>query len=133
MADKDSVFTKIIKGEIPSHKIYEDDKTLAFMDIHPIVDGHTLIVPKNQIEFVWDLPDEDYRAVMETTKIVANKLREVLPFSYVSERIVGTDVPHAHIQLIPFNDSRELTKQQDMDAVPDHDALANMAAKLKIN
>lgn len=129
----DSIFTKIIKGEIPCHKVYEDDKTIAFLDIHPIADGHTLIVPKKQIEFVWDLPDEDYQALMKTTKIVALKLRDTLPFTYVSERIVGVDVPHAHVQLIPFNNSDELRRQQDMSSEPDHEALAKIAEKLKIN
>ncbi|HMS23284.1 MAG TPA: HIT domain-containing protein [Candidatus Saccharibacteria bacterium] len=129
----DSIFTKIIKGEIPCHKVYEDDKTIAFLDIHPIADGHMLIVPKKQIEFVWDLSDKDYQAVMKTTKIVALRLREVLPFVYVSERIVGVDVPHAHVQLIPFNHSDELDRQQDMSSEPDHEKLANLAKKLKIN
>jgi len=128
----DSIFTRIIKGEIPAHKIYEDDKTLAFMDIHPVQAGHVLIIPKKQIEFVWDLPDEDYQAVMDTTKRVALHMREVLPPAYVHERIVGVDVPHAHVQLIPFTDPSELRHEQDMDAEPDHDALAKMAEKLRI-
>lgn len=129
----DSIFTKIIKGEIPCHKLYEDDKTIAFLDIHPVADGHTLIVPKKQIEFVWDLPDGDYQAVMKTTKMVALRLREVLPFTFVSERIVGVDVPHAHVQLIPFNHSDELSRQQDMSSEPDHEALAKIAERLKIS
>jgi histidine triad (HIT) family protein len=126
----DSIFTKIIKGEIPSHKIYEDDKTLAFLDIHPITEGHSLVIPKQEIEFVWDLPDDLYQAVMSTTKKVALRLKEVMGSKYVSERIVGIDVPHAHIQLIPFNDPKELHKQQGFNAEPDHTALAEIAKKL---
>ena len=128
----DSIFTKIIKGEIPCHKIYEDDRTLAFLDIHPLRPGHTLVVPKEQIEFVWDLPDELYDAVMDTAKKVALRLREVLSTKYISERITGVDVPHAHVQLIPFNDVSELAAQQDMASEPDHTALAQMAQKLAI-
>lgn len=128
----DSVFTKIIKGEIPSHKIYEDDKTLAFLDIHPLQPGHVLVIPKKEIEFVWDLPDDDYHAVMATTKKVALHMREVLPHTYVHERIVGTDVPHAHVQLIPFSNPEELAQEPDMEAEPDHDALAKMAEKLRM-
>ncbi len=128
----DSVFTKIIKGEIPSHKVYEDGKTLAFMDIHPVQPGHVLVIPKREVEFVWDLNDEDYRAVMATTKKVALHMREVLPHAYVHARIVGVDVPHAHVQLIPFTNSSELSKEPDMDAEPDHPALAKMAEKLRI-
>lgn len=127
---QDSIFTKIIKGEIPSHKIYEDDKTLAFLDIHPIQPGHTLIIPKKQIEFVWDLPDEDYLAVVATTKRVALHLREVLGAKYIGERIVGVDVPHAHVQLIPFNTVEEWHAHQDMDVEPDQTALAALAQRL---
>jgi histidine triad (HIT) family protein len=126
----DTIFTKIIKGEIPSHKVYEDDHTLAFLDIHPVQPGHTLIIPKKQIEFVWDLDNEDYKAVMDTAKKVARHLREVLGTKYVGERIVGVDVPHAHVQLIPFNTVAEFKAPQDMTAEPDHAALAAMAKKL---
>ena len=126
----DSIFTKIVNGEIPCHKIYEDERTLAFLDIHPLRPGHTLVIPKQQIEYVWDLPDELYQAVMMTTKKVALRLRGVLPEKYIHERIVGIDVPHAHVQLIPFNHSIELTKQQDMTSEPDHHALSVMASKL---
>lgn len=128
---EDSVFTKIVKGEIPCHKIYEDDLTLAFLDIHPIADGHTLVIPKQQIEWVWDLPDELYQAVMDTSKIVALRLRDVLPKPYVHMRIVGIDVPHAHVQLIPFSTGADLRVQQDMESEPDHDHLANLAKQLK--
>ena len=129
----DSIFTKIIKGEVPCHKIYEDDLTLVFLDIHPVQEGHILVVPKKQIEFVWDLPDEDYQAVMQTAKKVAKQLKKVLGVNYVGERIVGVDVPHAHVQLIPFNDVEEYKAAQDMSAEPDHVKLAEVAAKLKIN
>lgn len=126
----DSVFTKIIRGEIPCHKVYEDDKTLAFLDIHPVQPGHTLVVSKKQVQFVWDLPNEDYLAVMETVKKVALKIRDVMGSPYVSERIVGVDVPHAHVQLIPFSTISDLKVEQDMSAEPDHPALAAMAKKL---
>lgn len=126
----DSIFTKIIKGEIPCHKIYEDDKTLAFLDIHPVQPGHTLVIPKKQIEFVWDLPEADYQAVMATTLKVARRLREVLDTKYVGERIVGVDVPHAHVQIIPFNTVEELKAPQDMNAEPNHRVLTEMAKKL---
>lgn len=129
---EDTIFTKIIKGEIPCHKVYEDDLTLAFMDIHPVQPGHVLVIPKKQIEFVWDLPDEDYQAVMAVTKKVAKRLRQVLGTKYIGERIVGVDVPHAHVQLIPFNRSSELAAPQDMESEPDHEALAAMAEKLAI-
>lgn len=128
----DSIFSKIVKGEIPSHKIYEDDKTLAFLDIHPIQPGHTLVIPKKQVEFVWDLTDEDYAAVMATSKKVALNLREKLGVKFVGTMIIGVDVPHAHVQLIPFNTPAEYHAKQDMSADPDHDALAKLAEKLRM-
>lgn len=128
---QESIFTKIVNGEIPAHKVYEDELTLAFLDIHPVQPGHVLVIPKQQIEFVWDLPDDLYQAVMATTKKVALRMRQVLPAPYVHERIVGIDVPHAHVQLIPFATTAQLRVQQDMSAEPDHEALAAMAEKLK--
>jgi histidine triad (HIT) family protein len=126
----DSIFTKIIKGEIPSHKIYEDDKTYAFLDIHPVQPGHALVIPKTEVEFVWDLEDDDYQAVMAAAKKIARQMREILGVKYVGERIVGVDVPHAHVQLIPFDTVDQFKAPQDMTAEPDHAALAEMAKKL---
>lgn len=129
----DSIFTKIINGDIPSYKIYEDDKTLAFLDIHPVQQGHTLVIPKKQIEFVWDLPQGDYRALMNTAQKVALALRRKLPVNYVGSQIVGIDVPHAHIHLIPFNTAAQFRTIPDMNAEPDHAALAALAEKLRIS
>ena len=126
----DSIFTKIIRGEIPSHKVYEDDKTFAFLDIRPVQPGHTLVIPKSQVEFVWDLNNEDYQAVMATAKKVAQRLREYMSSPYVHLGIVGTDVPHAHLHLIPFRNSAELHGKPDMSAEPDHSVLAALAKKL---
>jgi histidine triad (HIT) family protein len=128
----DSIFTKIIKGEIPAHKVYEDDNTLAFLDIDPISEGHVLVVPKKEIEFVWDLEQVDYADLMETVRKVARRVREVVGKPYVSIRVVGTDVPHAHVHVIPFTTTKEL--HRDFDAAPnepDHAALAVLAEKLK--
>lgn len=127
---EDSIFTKIVKGEIPCHKVYEDEHTLAFLDIYPLTTGHTLVIPKKQVEFVWDLDDETYQAVMATAKKVAVQLREVIGTKYISERIVGVDVPHAHVQLIPFDDVSELKGEQDMSREPDHASLSELAHKL---
>lgn len=127
---EDSIFTKIINGEIPCHKIYEDELTLAFLDIHPVQPGHTLVIPKKQVEFVWDLPAEDYQALMATVQKVAQHLREVMSKPYVGEQIVGTDVPHAHVHLIPFATTKEYHNMPDKNAEPDHSDLAEMAKKL---
>jgi histidine triad (HIT) family protein len=129
---EDSIFSKIIKGEIPCHKVYEDARTFAFLDIHPVQPGHILVIPKEQIEFVWDLPDDLYQELMLTAKKLALHMREALGPKYVHERIVGTDVPHAHIHLIPFNETQELMNQPDENAEPDHKMLAEIAKKLKV-
>jgi histidine triad (HIT) family protein len=125
-----SIFTKIINGEIACHKVYEDDKTFAFLDIHPITEGHTLVIPKKQVEFVWDLDEEDYVALMDTVKKVALRLREVLPDKYIGERVVGVDVPHAHVHLLPFTKTSELSAEQRFDVEHDHAQLAELAAKI---
>jgi histidine triad (HIT) family protein len=126
----DSIFTKIIKGEIPSHKVYEDDKTFAFLDIHPKTPGHTLVIPKKQVEFLWDLEDEDYQAVMATAKKVALRIREILKAPYVGELVVGDEVPHAHVHIYPFSTLAESRRYPDPNTEPDHAALAEMAKKL---
>lgn len=125
----DTIFTKIVKGEVPSHKIYEDDKTFAFLDIHPAKPGHTLVVTKTQIDKFTDLPDEDYLALWKAVKKVSSKLLEVLKTDRIRLSIVGTDVPHVHVHLIPFNE-HDKSVSQDMDAEPDHDELAKIAKKL---
>ena len=127
---QESLFTQIIKGEIPAHKIYEDDDVLAFLDIHPIVPGHTLVIPKKQVEFIWDLPDEDYQKLTAAVRKVALHLRETLDVAYVGEKVVGTDVPHAHVHLIPFNRDTEYNRGPQETSDPDHEALAALAKKL---
>lgn len=126
---EDSIFTKIVKGEIPSHKVYEDDKTLAFLSIYPSVKGHTLVIPKVQVDSLWSLSDADYNAVMDTTKRVAERLKEVLGSDRVGVKVIGIDVPHAHVHLIPFNTADEYYAKETTDE-PDHAALAKLAAEL---
>lgn len=128
-----TIFQKIIDGEIPSHKVYENEKVLAFLDIHPANPGHTLVIPKNPTEFVWDLPEDDYHALMTVSKKLALHLRQTLPYNYVHMGIVGIDVPHAHVHLIPFNDTADFHNPGRMQKEPDHEALAEMAQKLRIS
>ena len=99
-----SVFTKIINGEIPCYKIYEDDKTIAFLDIHPETKGHTLVIPKNEVDKIYDLPEEDYVALMDTVKKLSKHMEEVFGVRTLW-KVVGTDVPHAHVHLVPFDET----------------------------
>lgn len=95
-----SVFTKIIQGEIPCYKIYEDERTLAFLDIAPEAEGHTLVVPKVEVDKIYDLDDADYEAVMRTVKKLAKHMEEVLG-ERMQIKIIGVDVPHAHVHILP--------------------------------
>lgn len=127
-----SIFTKIINGEIPSYKLYEDELTYAFLDIHPITPGHTLVIPRREVEFVWDLEPREYTALMATAQKVAVHLRNALAVPYVGEQIIGVDVPHAHVHLVPFTDVKEYRHVPDMSEQPDFEALAAMAEKLAL-
>ena len=97
-----SVFTKIINGEIPCYKIYEDDKTMAFLDINPETPGHTLVVPKKEVDKIYELEDEDYEALMATVKKLSVNMEKVLG-ARTLWKVIGTDVPHAHVHLLPFD------------------------------
>lgn len=127
---EDSIFTKIIKGEIPCYKIYEDDSTLAFLDIEPARYGHTLVVSKKQIDQYMDLPDEDYAALWQTVQMVARRLREVMKAERVAVSVVGTDVPHTHIHLIPFTPPEKHYKDATSPK-PSQAELAALAEKLR--
>ena len=127
---KDSIFTSIIKGEIPCHKVHEDEKTLAFMDIHPIQTGMVLVVPKTQVDHFMDLAEADYQALMATVQKVAQKMHQIFPDKRVGVQIEGLDVPHAHVKVFPFRTGEEFHAKQDMSKEPDHAALAKTAALL---
>ena len=99
-----SLFTRIINGEIPSHRVYEDELTYAFLDINPRRDGHTLVVPRRQVDYLFDLPEEDYAAVWATCSRVATALKAATGCRRVVVLVVGYEIAHAHVHLIPTND-----------------------------
>lgn len=98
-----SIFTKIIKGEIPSYRIAEDDKYYAFLDINPLAKGHTLVVPKTEVDYIFDVEDESLGGMMVFAKKVARAIDEVMDCKRVGIVVLGLEVPHAHIHLIPIN------------------------------
>ena len=98
-----SIFSKIIDGSIPCYMIAEDDSFLAFLDIQPLVEGHTLVIPKKEIDYVFDLDDETLKAMMVFSKMVAGKLQAVIPCDRIGVSVIGLEVPHAHIHLVPIN------------------------------
>ena len=112
-----SIFTKIVNGEIPAYKVAEDDRFLAFLDVFPSAKGHTLVIPKQQTDYIFDLDDELYLGLMAFAKKVAKAVEQAVPCKRIGVAVVGLEVPHAHIHLIPLN------KMQDM----------NFASKLKFS
>lgn len=98
-----SIFTKIIQGEIPSHKILEDDYHFAFLDIRPIKEGHTLVIPKREVDYIFDLEDSLLASLHVFSKKVAKAIEKAIPCTRIGMTVVGLEVPHTHIHLIPIN------------------------------
>jgi histidine triad (HIT) family protein len=128
-----SIFTKIINRELPAHIVYEDDRVIAFLTIRPLCDGHTLVVPKAQVDQIWDMDQADYDYLWETAKKIALHLREVFDCVRVGVVIKGFDVPHTHIHLIPVNSNEHV----DFDPYPapalaDEATLEAVAKKIRM-
>ena len=124
-----TIFSKIVKGEIPSYKVAENDRFYAFLDINPVAWGHTLVVPKQETDYIFDIDDEQLGEMMAFAKRVAAAIREVFPCRKVGMAVLGLEVPHAHIHLVP------LQKEGDMDfrhkiSDPDPARMAEIAAAL---
>lgn len=98
-----SIFSKIVSGEIPAYKVAENDRFLAFLDINPLVNGHTLVIPKKEVDYLFDIEDEEYLAMMAFAKKVAAGLRRAVPCKRIGVAVIGLEVPHAHIHLVPLN------------------------------
>lgn len=128
-----SIFTKIINGEIPAHKVYEDDLVLAFLDIQPSSKGHTLVVPKQEIDHFDNLPDELYQHLMLVSKRIAKQIKTVYSPLRVGMMVFGTEVPHAHVHLIPLYTGQEMAFVRESTGEPDHEKLAQVAKDLKIS
>ena len=125
-----SIFSKIIAGEIPSHKVYEDEVVFVFLDIHPINPGHLLVVPRQEVSHFDELDEDTYLHCMKIAQQLAKKLKRVLQPERVGLVIAGFDVPHVHIHVFPAHKASDIRSSQDMSAEPDNDALAEMAKKL---
>jgi len=98
-----SIFSKIVAGEIPCYKIAENDQYLAFLDVFPLKKGHTLIIPKKEVDYIFDLDDESYLGLMKFSKQVAIAIKQAIPCDRISMGVFGLEVPHAHVHLIPMN------------------------------
>ena len=127
-----SIFTKIVNGEIPCYKIAEDDNYLAFLDVNPNAVGHTLCIPKQEIDKIFDIEDELYLGLMKFSKKVAVALEKEVPCKRVGMAVIGLEVPHAHVHLIPLNNMDEMRFQQKVKLSPEEfqELAAKIAGKL---
>lgn len=103
-----SIFSRIIAGEIPCYKVAEDDRFFAFLDINPLAKGHTLVVPKQEVDYIFDLSDDDLAAMHVFAKRVALAIGKAFPCRKVGEAVLGLEVPHAHIHLVPMQSERDM-------------------------
>ena len=124
-----SVFSRIVAREIPAHILREDSQFLAFLDVRPIRDGHSLVIPKTEISDLFDLPDPLLSGLMCFAKPVAKAIQEVTQAARVGVAVVGLEVPHAHIHLVPIDDIHDLDFRRAHPA--EHDRLAAMAARIR--
>lgn len=103
-----TIFSRIIAGEIPCYKVAENEKFFAFLDINPLVKGHTLVVPKQEVDYIFDLSDEDLAAMHVFAKKTARAIEKAFPCKKVGEAVIGLEVPHAHIHLIPIQNESDM-------------------------
>ena len=103
-----TIFTKIINGEIPSYKVAEDDKHYAFLDINPVAPGHTLVVPKKEVDYIFKLDDQELADLNVFAKRVAAAMEKAMPCKRIGVTVIGLEVPHAHIHLIPINQESDM-------------------------
>ena len=108
-----SIFTKIINGEIPSYKVAEDENHYAFLDIFPTAKGHTLVVPKREVDNLFDLEEDEYLNLMKFARKIAKGMQSVIPCNRVGVTVIGLDVPHAHVHLIPINKVSDISFEKE--------------------
>jgi histidine triad (HIT) family protein len=125
----ETLFKKIIKGVLPSYKVAEDASCYAFLDINPNAKGHVLCVPKKAVDRLFDLPEAEYHQLMDFARKVALGMREVIPCKRIALSVIGLEVPHAHIHLIPIQNMQEATFQTRVQ--PTEEEFASLAASLQ--
>ena len=131
----DCVFCKIANKEIPSYKIYEDEKVLAFLDINPFTQGHTLLIPKKHSKWIWDLSEEDYLYLMKKVKVIAKALEKTFNTEWIVEGVAGIDVPHSHIHIIPrqIGDGLGAFPNKLLDPKPTSEEMRGIAERISKN
>ena len=125
------IFSKIVAGEIPCYKIAESEMFLAFLDINPLVEGHTLVIPKMEVDYLFDIEDEMYLGLMAFAKRVAAAVKAVVPCKRVGVAVIGLEVPHAHIHLVPLTVMNDINFSKEK-LNPSNQQLTLMAAKISL-
>lgn len=124
-----TIFSRIAAGEIPSYKITEDDRHFAFLDINPVAPGHTLVIPKQETDYIFDLNDDDYASLQLFAKRVAEAMRRAMPCKRIGVAVMGLEVPHTHIHLIPINAESDMNFFKEKLSLP-ADEMASIASRI---
>lgn len=127
-----TIFSKIASGEIPSYKVAEDDRHYAFLDINPLTPGHTLVIPKKEVDYIFDLSSEEYTALQLFAKRVAEAMKQSLPCQRIGVAVIGLEVPHAHIHLVPINKESDMNFFKEKLSLEDKD-MKDIAASIAAN
>ena len=125
-----TIFTKIVNREIPCHLIAEDDRFLAFLDVMPLVEGHTLVIPKQEIDYIFDLEPEVLGDLMKFAQRIAPAIKKAIPCKRVGVAVIGLEVPHAHVHLVPMNRMLDINFSQEK-LKPSQESLAQTAALIR--
>lgn len=125
-----TIFTRILKGEIPSYKIAEDENCYAFLDINPLVKGHTLVIPKKETDYIFDIESEEYRRLWAFAKKIAVALEKAVPCKRIGIAVIGLEVPHAHIHLIPMSRVSDMNFANPKLTLPE-DEMKDVADKIR--
>lgn len=113
-----TIFSKIVSGEIPCHKVAENQQFLAFLDVFPLVEGHVLVIPKKETDYLFDMADAEYLDLMAFAKMVATGLKKAIPCKKIGVAVIGLEVAHAHIHLVPINDVGDLNFSKEKLKIP---------------
>jgi len=127
-----TIFSRIVAGEIPCHKIAENEEFFAFLDISPMAPGHTLVIPKEEVDYLFDIDDDKLGRMMAFSKKIAAALSATIPSKKIALSVIGLEVPHAHIHLIPINSESDIHPAKNK-TIPAPEELAELASKIRYN
>ena len=124
-----SIFSRIVAGEIPCYKVAENDRYFAFLDINPVAKGHTLVIPKHEVDYIFDLDDEEYAGLMQFAKKVADAMRATIECKRIGVAVLGLEVPHTHVHLVPISKESDMNFFKEKLSLPAEE-MAEIARKI---